>query len=256
MKIKMQTIKEMLLTLKSNKNVLGLLEYGSPHKHDDFLTGDYDLFVILRTKDSDIESLHFYINNIPIDLNIRALEEIKKLKFAKGFETALLDARIIYDPTRKVKQELQKLIQRHKKHKHTGTTEHAIAFTRHGHKHIFDKIRGRVEEMPLLCRLLLNTNIYWLIETYFNVRNLQFKGEKHAIAFLEKNEPRIFRLIKDFYSAERPTEQVEISKRLTELILAPVGGAWKNDEVLAFGDEKKLQQKGKELFQKLFLSKQ
>lgn len=256
MKIKMQTIKEMLLALKSNKNVLGLLEYGSPHEHDDFMTGDYDLFVILRAKDSDIESLHFYINNIPIDLNIKTLGEIKKLKFAEGFETALLGARIIHDPTGEVKQELQKLTRRHNKHKPAGITEHAIAFTRHGHKHVFDKIKGRIEKMPLFCKLLLNANIYWLIETYFNVRNLQFKGEKRAVGFLEENEPEIFRLINDFYSAKELAEQGAISKRLTELILAPVGGVWKNDEVLAFGDEKKLQQKGEVLFQKLFLSKQ
>lgn len=252
MKIKKQTIEEMLLMLKSNKNVLGLLEYGSLHDQDDFMTGDYDLYIILETKESDIESLHFYINNIPIDLNIKTLGEIEKLKFVKGFETALLDARIIHDPTGKIKKAIERLIQRHKKHKSVGTTKSAIAFARHGHKHIFDKIKGRLEKMPLLCKLLLNANIYWLIETYFNVRNLQFKGEKNAIDFLEKNEPKIFRLINDFYSAKAILEQVEISKKLTELILDPVGGAWENDEILAFGDEKKLQQKGEELFQKLF----
>ena len=253
----MQTIKEMLLALESNKEVLGLIEYGSPRRHDDLLTGDYDLFVILKTKDSDIESLHFYINKIPVDLNIRTFEEIEKLKFAKGFETALLSGRVIYDPTGEVKQELQKLIQRHKKHRPKDTTEHAIAFTRHGHKHIFDKIKGRTEKMPLLCKLLLNTNIYWLVETYFDVRNLQFRGEKHAIAYLEKHETKIYKKIVNFYAAEDIQRQVKISKDLTKHVLKPVDGAWNDDEVLAFGDEvKNLQQKGKELFQKLFLSKQ
>lgn len=257
MKIKMQTIKEMILVLESNKDVLGLIEYGSPHKHDDFLTGDYDLFVILKTKDSDIESLHFYINNIPVDLNIRTPEEIKKLKFAKVFETALLDGRVIHDPTGEVKRELQELIQRHKQSKPKGITEHAIAFTRHGHKHIFDKIKGRLEETPLLCRVLLNTNIYWLIETYFKVRNLQFKGEKHAIEYLEKHEPEIYKKIVSFYAAEDIQQQVEISKGLTEHVLRPVGGVWSDNEILAFGDGvKNTQQKGKELFQKLFSSKQ
>jgi hypothetical protein len=252
----MQTIKKMIFALESNKDVLGLIEYGGLHKHDDFLTGDYDLFVILKSKDSDVESLHFYITNIPVDLNIGTLEEIKKLKFAKGFETALLEGRIIYDPTGKIETELQKLIQRHKQNKPKGMTEHAIAFSRHGHKHVFDKIKGCIEEMPLLCRLLLNANIYWLIETYFNVRNLQFKGEKRAIAYLEKNEPKIFRAIEDFYSAESLIEQVKISKKLTELVLSPVGGAWKDDKVLAFGEgTKDLQKKGRELFQKLFLPK-
>lgn len=256
MKIKMQTIKEMLRTLKSNPSVLGLVEYGSPHKQDDYATGDYDLFIVLKTKDDDIESLHFYINNIPIDLNIRTLDEIKKLKFAKGFETALLEGRVIHDPTGKVNQEIQKLIQRHEKHKAERLTEHAIAFTRHGHRHVFDKIKGRIEEMPLLCKLLLNTNIYWLLETYFRIRNLQFKGEKHAIAYLKKNEPAIFQAIEDFYFTKDIIKQVEISKKLTKLVLKPVGGAWKDNEILAFGDEENLQSKGKELFQKLFLTKQ
>lgn len=255
MKIKMQTIKEMVQTLKSNPHVLGLIEYGSPK--DNYATGDYDLFAILKSKDSKVESLHFYVNEIPVDLNLRTLAEIRNLKFAKGFETALLDGRIIHDPTGKIKQELQKLIQRHNKYKSKEITEHAIAFTRHGHKHVFDKIKGRLDEMPLLGHLLLNTNIYWLLKTYLRVRNLQFKGEKHAIAYLEKNEPEIFKAIKDFYSANSLRKQVEISKNLTELVLNPVGGAWENDEILAFGDEtKKLQQKGKELFQKLFLSEQ
>lgn len=254
MKIKIQTIEKMIGTLKSNPHVLGLIEYGSPR--DDYTIGDYDLFAILKNKDSKVESLHFYVGNTPVDINIKTISEIRELKFAKGFEAALLEGRIIHDPTGKVRLELQKLIQRHEKHKPKGATEHAIAFARHGHKHVFDKIKGRMEEMPLFCKLLLNINIYWLLETYFRVRNLQFKGEKHAIAYLEKNDPEIFRGITGFYSAKIPSKQIEISRNLTELVLKPVGGAWKSNEILTFGDEENLQQRGKELFQKLFLSKQ
>ena len=248
----------MIKTLKANAEILGLVEYGSPHKDDNYATGDYDLFVILKSKPNDVESLHFYINKTPIDLNIKTLEEIKRSKFAKGFETALLEERVIHDPSGKVRLELQKLILRHKKHKSQKISEHSIAFIRHGHKHVFDKIKGRLEKMPLLCNILLCTNIYWLIESYFNIRNIQFKGEKHALAYLEKNEPEIFQGITNFYSAKTLKQQVKISKTLTKLILNPVGNAWKDDEVLAFGDEntKNLQQKGKKLFQKLFLSKQ
>ena len=76
-KMKMQSIEEMLAILKSNPNTLGLVEYGSPHESDNYETGDYDLFVILQDRAHDVESLHFYIKTIPVDLNIRSLQEIQ-----------------------------------------------------------------------------------------------------------------------------------------------------------------------------------
>ena len=254
MKIKMQAIEEMLTILKSNPNVLGLVEHGSPHKSDNYVTGDYDLFVILQNKDHDVESLHFYISNIPIDLNIKTLREIQKLKFAKGFDIALLDGRVIFNPTGKVSQELRKLKGRQKKYQPKKLSEHSIAFTRHGHKHVFNKIKGRLDNMPLFCEFLLGANIYWLVQTYFNVRNIPFGGEKDSLNYLKTNEPDIYKGIKDFYTATSLQHRLEISKMLTELILRPVDGRWKDDEILAFGNKgtKDLQKKGKELFQKLF----
>lgn len=48
--------------------------------------------------------------------------------------------------------------------------------------------------------------------------------------------------------------KIEISKVLTELVLEPIGGSWKNNEVLAFGDEKTkdLQKEGTKAFEELF----
>lgn len=91
----MKTIEEMLAILQSNPNVLSLVEYGNLHKSDNYSTGDYDLFVILQKKNDDVESLHFYISGTPIDLNLRTLKEIQSLKFANGFEIALLEGRLI-----------------------------------------------------------------------------------------------------------------------------------------------------------------
>ena len=255
MKTKIQTMEKMLITLKSNPNVLGLVEYGSPHKLDNYATGDYDLFVILENKDYDVESLHFYINKIPVDLNIRILQELQSMKFVKGFETALLEGRIIHDPTGKISQELQKLKERQEKYQPKKLSEHSVAFIRHGHKHVFDKIKGRLDTMPLFCEFLLSTNIYWLIQTYFNVRNLPFKGEKDSLDYLKANEPDIYKGIEGFYAATNFQQRVEVSKMLTKLVLKPVNGQWKDDEILAFGENetKNLQGKGKELFQKLFL---
>jgi hypothetical protein len=254
-RIDIQSIEDMLAILKSNPNVLGLVEYGSPHESDNYETGDYDLFVILQDKANDVESLHFYIKTISVDLNVRSLHEIQGARYVEGFSVALLDGRVIYDPTKQVSQELQKLRERQKRYYHGELSEHSIAFTRHGHRHVFNKVKGRLDTMPVLSRFLLNTNIYWLVGTYFSVRNLPFEGEKHAIDYLERNEPEIYQGIKDFYQLTSLRQQVEIAKKLTELVLRPVGGEWKDDEVLAFGGDetKDLQNKGKELFEELFV---
>ena len=251
---KPQTIDEMLLLLKSNPNVLGLMEYGSSYKREHHKVGDYDLLVFLRSKDNDVESLHFYVSDTPIDLNVRTLKEIRELEAAEEFETALLEGRIIYDPTGEVSREIEKLKVRHEKRKPERLSEHSIAFTRHGHRHIFDKLKGRFGTDPLLSEFLLGTNIYWLVRTYFNVRNLPYKGEKYSLNYLQQKEPGIHHAIQEYYSAKSLQEKVEISKKITELVLEPVGGQWRNDEILAFGDDdvKDLQDKGKKLFEELF----
>lgn len=253
----MKTIKEMLTILKSNPNVLGLVEYGSSHESDNYSIGDYDLFVILKDKDDDVEGLHFYLSGAPVDLNIRTLKELRDLKLTEWLTIALLEGRIIYDPTGKVTQEVQRLKEKQKRYHPKKLSEHSIAFTRHGHKHLFDKIRGRLENMPLFCEFLLATNIYWSVQTYFEVRNLPFKGEKKALDYLKLNEPDIYKNIEDFYSADNLQQKLEISKKLADLILKPIGGQWEGDEILAFGNKKtkNLQKKGKQLFQKLFFQK-
>lgn len=108
--------------------------------------------------------------------------------------------------------------------------------------------------MPVFCEFLLGTNIYWLVQTYFNVRNLPYKGEKHSLNYLKVNEPNIYKAIRDFYSAVSFQQRLKISKILTKLVLKPVGGQWREDEILAFGNDKTkgLQEKGKKLFQGLF----
>lgn len=81
------------------------------------------------------------------------------------------------------------------------------------------------------------------------------KNTKDSLDYLRVNEPDIYKDIKDFYAATSLQQRVEISKMLTKLVLKPVDGQWKDDEILAFRDNetKDLQKRGKELFQKLFL---
>lgn len=251
----MQTIDEMMSALKHHPEVLGLIEYGSDHQADDYAMGDCDLFVVLDHKDPTVESLHFYVGGVPVDLNLVTLDEIRHLDVTDGFHlVALLDGRVLQDPTGKVTRALEELRRRRQQSPPKGLSAHAIAFTRHGHKHVFDKIKGRLDIMPVFCRFLLSTNVHWLVETYFHVRGRVFKGEKYAIEYLRHHEPEIYEAMVEFYATHDLERQVEITCAISEQVLAPVDGMWRNDEILAFGDEssEELQERGHEMFRKLF----
>ena len=251
----MQSVDEMIMTLTTNPEVLGVVEYGDDQSLENYLAGDVDLFVILKRRDSPVESLHFYAGGTPVDLNLTTLEEISQLEADHGFQvSALLGGRILYDPTGELAGELARLRQRRQQAAPETLSAQTIAFIRHGHKHIFDKIRGRLETMPVFCRFLLCANIYWLIQSYFRVRHLTYRGEKRAIAYLQDNEPEIYQALTDFYNTPDLERQIKLAKWITERVLAPVGGMWRDDEVLAFGgdDSDDLPADGNEMFRKLF----
>ena len=244
----MQSIEHMIAVLTDNPEVLGLLEYGSSSVGDARMLGDYDLLVFMNHKAPQVESLHFYVRGVPVDLNIRTLDEIRKMPRATGFDQVLLEGRIIHDPSGSLAQEMQRLRERQQQAPLEKTPDETFAITRHGAKHIFDKVRGRLDSDPTLCAFLLHQNVYWLIRNCFSVRNMEFKGEPYTLEFLQQHEPETYRLIERFYTAGNLQQQLELALSIAEAVLAPVGGMWRDDEVLTFGDQKA----GREMFERLF----
>jgi len=242
----MNSIPETVNALSTNPEVVGLIEYGSSRHNDEEIHGDYDLIVVVEERDPRVESLHFYAGGIPVDLNIRSLDDIRDTWCAEGFDSVLLDGRIIHDPSGDLKAEIEELRQRDAQVPRAQSKANIPAM-RHGSRHILDKIRDRRESMPTLSSYLLNQGVYWIVRQYFEVRNLEFKGEKRALEFLQEHEPVMFRSLERFYRITDHAEQTDLFRSMAETVLTPVGGLWKDDEVLTFGD----QEKGRELFRRL-----
>ena len=102
--------------------------------------------------------------------------------------------------------------------------------------------------------ILLATNIYWLVQTYYRVRCIQYPGEKDALEHLQSEEPDLYADIQRFYASQDLQEMLKISERLTDVVLSPIGGQWREGELLAFGTTDSaaaLQSKGYEMFQNL-----
>ena len=83
---------------------------------------------------------------------------------------------------------------------------------------------------------------------YFVVCDMQFKGEKNALDYLRRNEAQIYDLIEQLYATTNLSKQLDLAKRISIVALAPVGGAWREDEVLVFGH----QARGTGVFASLF----
>jgi len=246
--ISVSSVSETIEILRGNPMVAGLAEYGSASYLDARIDGDYDLLVITSTCVADVESLHFYVANTPVDLNIRTLEQIRALSRADGFDSILLDARIIHDPSGLVRQALQDLRARHLATPNPALSQDRIAAVRHGAKHTFDKLRERRELSTALKRYLLHQCVCWALPQYFETRGLQYRGEKHGFAYLRENEPDLYDHLEAFYATTDPCEQARLARSVQETVLAPVGGPWRDGELLTFGD----QSKGEEAFRLLF----
>ena len=253
----MKTIDTMLRRLEANPEVTGLIRYGSDHREENYSVGDYDLFVVFSSWQLPVESLHFSVGQTPVDLNLITLEALKELVPAFTFpQLALRGGTLLFDRTGQVEAALIRLKERFLQAHPEPLSAHAAAFMRHGHRHLLEKVRGRLESEPLLANFLLGVNPYWLLENYFRLRQLPFYGEKRALAYWRQHEPEIYGTLGAFYKTADLTEKVRLTEHLTELVLAPIGGAWQPGEVLAFGhgesENDKLAEKGVEVYRELF----
>ena len=249
----MSSIEEMTQALIANPQVVGLVEYGSNHKADDYRVGDHDLIVVITERDPLVESLHFYVGDVPVDLNFVTLQEICSRNIQEPFHRAVLpEGRVIYDAIGDISEQLERL--RQEQQPPSGLSEHTIAFMRHGHRHVLDKVKGRLDTMPVFCHFLLNTNVYWLVNAYFLVRNLPNRGEKSSLEFLQQQEPELSGIIQEFQMTFNLERKTELTHALTEAVLAPIGGMWQRGEVLTFGDEEcvDLQEHGRRMYHWLF----
>jgi len=246
-------LQELVERLRAHPDVVGLVRYGSRELSDLSPGGDFDLFVFLTDRPADVESLHFHVAGIPVDLNIRTLEDLQRREPLTNIDVALTHGQILHDPTSGLKSAIDTLPDRWGMEPRP-LAESDIIMNRFCQTHALDKVRGRITDNPLLCEFLLSANIYWLVAACLRLREVPYPGEKHALLWLETNEPEIHQHIQAFFNETDLAEKLAIQERLTELVLAPVGGPWRKGEILAFGaDENAIDsnQKGRDLFERL-----
>ena len=133
-------------------------------------------------------------------------------------------------------------------------SENTRAFLRFSQRHALDKVRHRLESNPLMCELLLASSIYWLVQNYFLIHQMTFPGERAALVWFQENDPEVYQLLGQFFALSSLEQKLETIETLSETILAPIGGLWQTDEILALGindNVQNLQKQGLEIFKSL-----
>jgi len=249
-----QNLSELIDRLRESPRVIGILRYGSRPPEDMSSGGDFDIFVFLGDNSLDLESLHFYIKNIPVDINLRTFGDLDLNKPISFIDFALIDGDLLYDKIGILEKKISSLKQRWKIQSNE-LTENEKSWERFSQRHVLDKVKDRLNEEPLFCEFLLNTNMYWLIQNYFRLRRIPYPGEKDALEWINTKDTKIHNKIEDFYRIKDLKKKLEISEELTELVLAPIGGPWRKGELLTLSRNKKgsdIQLKGKKLFNEIF----
>lgn len=221
------SVEELIIRLQQHPEVLAIANYGSRQVGKPG-PGDIDLVVVVARK-VRVESIHFFVGDTPVDLNLRSLSQLTAACPVSSIDHAFADAKVIYDPDG-ILQEANYSIRSWQKAPSVD-----VEFERFSKGHLLFKVKDRLDQNPLLCELLLGANVHWLLTAYFALRKLPFPGEKRALEYLREKEQAIHDLLEEFFREKDVHRKYQISKRLTEFVCAPVGGPWRQDEVLVLG---------------------
>lgn len=227
-------------------NVTGIIMYGNRVNGNDI-----DICVLLEDSPDiiDIESLHFFFEGKPVDLSVREKNYFKKNSFI-SIDFSIMNGDVVYDKVGDLKDDIVK--SKNLFRPHSAISEHKVSWERFHRFHLIDKVINNTDE--LYGNIMLSANIYWLIEAYFSFRSLSNIGAKKALMYFKINDPDFLDLLKQFFKSRKISEKVRITKELTEKALQPLGGGWKNDDVLVFGRDEieGINQKGQELYKSIF----
>ncbi len=222
-----RTAAELIEALRANPTVLAILSYGSGVGPD---AADTDLCVVVSERPLGLESVHFWLESGPVDLNVRTLAELKAASVEPGFDEVLREGTVLYERDHGALRELPSIPQPEK----DPASQAGMARVRHGFTHYMTKLDHHKNRDPLLCNVLLCGATHWLLHAYVSVRGRAYRGERAALQAVEQRDPDLLADLRVLSGSSVLEDRIEALRRLVERVLEPVGGPWRRGEVLCF----------------------
>ena len=226
------TLESFISHLKTKKEIVGILQYGSRDYRNMGPGGDYDMILIVSPEfETEIGGLHFHINQIPVDCGIISQNDLSNDEPPSDFHCLIADATVLYDPTGFLTIRLLELKPKWQiSPKPMPISE--IAFERFIKQHMIDKFEGREYDDPLYTQVFLSGNIFFLLEVYMKIHQLNPYDFKGALQKMKSDSPETYALFEAFNQTTDLKEKVSITKQINQAVLANIGGPWKENEIL------------------------
>lgn len=211
-------LEDVVAALRTLTHVQAILAYGSTSNRTWSQGSDIDLIVV-TSEPAPVESLHFFIDGIPIDLSMRnrAQWESGETKWTppNGLEA-------IWDP--------ENLLAAVKTRERDPNDARHF---RYAHRHMLLKVKRWQSQDPVIAELLAANAVHWVTVSYFHARGMRFPGIDKAVPHFREHEPD---MLESLLAATRHENQRFAKlQRACEIALEPIGGLWRDDEVFVSG---------------------
>jgi hypothetical protein len=213
--------------LKQNPQVLGILRYGAGIWPDG---ADTDLCVVVAQRPTGLESVHFWLTCGPVDLNVRTVKDLERCDVEPGFDEVLLKGEVLYER----EPGLLGALSDERPAESSPPDPGQVTRMRFGHAHYLQKLEHHGRRDPLLCSVLVCGAVHWLVRAYVSVRGLPYRGERAVLRMMADDDASLLADMELATGAGALTDRIEAVRRLTAKVLGPVGGSWRQDEVLYF----------------------
>jgi len=228
---KFKDIRQFIESLKKNRDIVGILEYGGRCCDDMSKGGDYDLTVITRTQISKaIGGVHFHIDGIPVDCMIKSIDDFMRDDPTNRFDLVHLNCKVLFDRGGITHDLLERINRLWKKE--TELSKRDISWIRFTFKHVLDKLEHRLHEDTLYSNHFMSASLDWFLQCYAKIKKLEMGKPKSYLKYIKEYEPELYDNFARFYETVDINKRFGLLKICAEHIAESVGGLWKNGEIL------------------------
>jgi hypothetical protein len=175
---------------------------------------DLDLIFIVE-HEAPVNSLHFFVDGIPVDLNLKSLGA-----WSNGDRGWLPPEPLtpLWDPERLFAGV-----------ESPSASASDVQQYRYAHQHRLFKLNKWIGRDDVIADLMAAGATHWIAVSWFHARNMRFPGIDRAVAHWRASEPEMIELLTG--AARERQDRLQRITRASELALAPVGGLWSSGEI-------------------------
>lgn len=226
------TLEAFINHLKSKKDIIGIVQYGSRDYTNMSPGGDYDLNIIIdKNIETQIAGLHLHINSIPVDCGIISVNDLFYNDSPSDFHSLLAKSKVLFDRDGLLSAQLTQIKDKWKLNI-KPIQEGELSFSRFITQHVVDKFEKRLFENEVYTRIFLSENVFTLLETYIKINGLNPYNYKIALEIMERQDNDTYILFEEYVKNHDLNRLLSITKELNSKVFSKYGGSWKNDEVI------------------------